>query len=196
MGYNKRLLYDIVKLYIYIYHMISYDIILYYIILYHMISYLTSWVWYLMVGESLLIHDLIWGLFPVRLWLQAEAFLILFNSFVVGWETEWTTSNTQMNPTIKVSPLCLSSMEHQYCDWTILNPMFVACSTVPQVEYKLHLLVLVAETHPATGGRVKSQPVLVNGTHLDHPHVPGFAEDDSLWFSQWLTHQFGGTGNT
>lgn len=40
------------------------------------------------------------------------AFLILFNSFVVGWETEWTTSNTQMNPTIKA----LSS----FCNWIFL----------------------------------------------------------------------------
>lgn len=30
-----------------------------------------------------------------------EAFLIMFNSFVVGWETEWFVYNTESDPTIE-----------------------------------------------------------------------------------------------
>lgn len=40
------------------------------------------------------------------------AFLILFNSFVVGWETEWSTYSTWTNPTIEA----LSS----FCNWVFL----------------------------------------------------------------------------
>ena len=38
----------------------------------------------------------------------SQAFVILFNSFVVGWEVEWDAANTQDNPVIQAADVIIS----------------------------------------------------------------------------------------